>query len=90
MPHYNITFYEDMGHLMISPMNLPKHIYDYAYAQSQRYLSCAIDKDKLGCLFYYLPSQFKKNWSYKYGDDTVNIDWNVGRFNPEIMIALGK
>jgi hypothetical protein len=88
MTVYNIEFYNDMGHLMITPdiSHLPQHIYNFAKIKAKTYLDTATDNKGLGCLFFFLKPGLSKQWSYQYGPDTVNINYNVDTFDPKYMI----
>lgn len=85
---YNVELYTDMGNLMNTPQNLPKHIHDFVYNKAKQYLNYATDNDGLGCRFYILKPGVQTTWTYNYGSDTIKITYNVNTFNAKTMKML--
>ena len=86
MAEYNITVYNDMGHLLLSNWNsIPKHISDFVYAKAKIYLLNATDNANLGCAFYILRDGLQNRWTYSNGRDIIKVFWNVDTFNPKTM-----
>lgn len=75
MDTYNVTVYNDMGHLMISPQILSSNIREYVLFQANRYLRDATDKTGHNAQYYCLPEEFKDRWRYIVGNNIVN---NIG------------
>ena len=87
-PFYDVTVRDDMGHLDIHGPNrstLPLNILEYLCQQSRRYLIVASDKTMPGIRYYCLPDTLKNKWTYSFGNTTVQIHWDVGKFDPAIM-----
>jgi hypothetical protein len=87
MSHYNVSVFNDMGHIMLEPWidKLPEHITNFVLFKAQMYLRLATDTSGLGCRFYILPDGFQQKWNYNCENDTITIDWNVNTFNQENM-----
>lgn len=79
-----------MGHLETDPgySSIPSNIREFVYTKAKMYLTYATDKKGLGCMFYILKPGVQKNWNYYYGNDIVNITFDVDTFNPNNMKML--
>ena len=92
MPIYNITLFNDMGHLNTIPdsSDIPKKIFDFIYLKADMYLANATDTINWGCRFYILKPGLNKNWTYYYGHDIINITYDLDTFDPTRMKMLTK
>ena len=87
MPHYTVSVFNDMGHIMTEPWidKIPNHISKYILNKCLIYLKIATDTSDLGCRFYILREGFQKKWIYNLGEDTIEINWDVNTFDPKDM-----
>jgi len=85
---YNLSCYNDMGHLMLSPYNIPSEISKFIYSKFNLYLNYATDNSNLGCRFYILKPGLSKKWTYYYGPHTINLTYDLDTFNPNKMKML--
>lgn len=86
MPHYNVSVFNDMGHIMMEPWidKLPAHISKFILDRVLIYLRVATDRDGLGCRFYILKDGLQRKWTYNCGEDTITVDWNVNTFDSDM------
>lgn len=82
---YNLTYYNDMGHLMLSPYNIPLDIHEFVRSKFKLYIDIATDNQNLGCRFYILKPGLSKKWTYYYGPHVINLTYNLDTFDPKTM-----
>jgi len=78
MNYYKITFYNDMGHLMIFPSinQLPEDIFNFAYQKSKNKIFTATDKSNLGACYYILKYKLNSEWTYNYKNNIITLDYS--------------
>ncbi len=90
MPNYKITFYNDMGHLLIENYNnIPENIRNFAYKVIENKINYATDNNKHGCRFYILKVGLEPTWTYSFNNCEITIDYSqLSKFNPSTMIYI--
>jgi hypothetical protein len=88
MTKYTITFYNDMGHLLIDslPEDIPEHIQKFVYEKIKNKINFATDKTGYGAVYYVLKSGLNDKWIYESGNDTIIVKYKLDNFNPGTMI----
>jgi hypothetical protein len=83
---YNLTFYNDMGHLLCEPYNTtPKHILDFADSKFNLYGYLATDIATGSARYYILKPGYSDKWTYYCGNDVVNITYHLNVFDSKRM-----
>lgn len=74
---YYLTADNDMGHFVLNG-NAPRHIKDFVYAQSNRYLDEEIrmhTRNGFSTVHWHIKPGFQTLWRYRLGNDTVEVTW---------------
>lgn len=82
--HYKVTLYNDMGHLLCTPENLPEHIRAFVDSKVKLYVRNATDLTGR-CAFYILGPNLQKTYNYYYNNDIVTITYDLDLFNSQYM-----
>lgn len=83
---YNVVIYTDMGHMEIKSVpELPKHLESFVIDKFNMYTWAATDTKGLGCRFYMLKKGLKKNWTYFYDNNIINIKYDLSEFDESYM-----
>lgn len=91
---YKVTLYNDMGHLVnICKYNnqiitMSSDLLKFVYSKINNKYYTATDKKGFGAQYYILKSGLNKNWSYNYKNHTIQIEYDLDKFNPTIMKLL--
>lgn len=74
---YTVGTDNDMGHFVVIG-NVPRHIKEYVYAQSSRYLDEEIRMHThhgFSTVHWHIKPGFQTVWRYHLGNDTVEVTW---------------
>lgn len=89
MSTYNISPYNDMGHLMLKPLTvrIPNHICKFVYAVIKNKIITTTDIQGHGACYYILKPGLEPSWTYTLGEDTIVIDYSkLDKYDPKWMM----
>jgi len=82
---YTVTFYNDMGHLMIKE-NISQELHHFAYQKIQNKIRYATDINGMGARFYILKPNHLEQYTYDVNGSLITLDYSeLDKFNTTCM-----